>query len=102
MVIFVGNFSGDTTEQDLLNRFEQYGQVATVNLIRDEITEHVLGIAFIEMPDDAAAHRAIAGLHHATLKDATIMVCETAPRIERRRLAHKQSSSGSAYPAGQG
>jgi RNA recognition motif-containing protein len=102
MVIFVGNFSGDTSEQDLLDKFEQYGQVTTVNVIRDEISEHVLGFAFVEMPDSTAALQAIAGLNHTTLKDATLIVCETAPRIERRRLAHKQSSSGPAYLAGQG
>jgi len=102
MVIFVGNFSGDTGEQDLLDKFGQYGQVTTVNVIRDEITEHVLGFGFVEMPDSSAAYRAIAGLNRTTLKGATLMVCETAPRIERRRFAQKQSSSKQVHTANQG
>ncbi|MEN6425092.1 MAG: RNA-binding protein [Phycisphaerales bacterium] len=102
MVIFVGNFSGDTSEQELLDKFEQYGQVAAVNVIKDEITEHVLGFGFVEMPDSAAAYRAIAELNHTTLRGATLIVCETAPRIERRRFAQKQPSSKQMHTADQG
>lgn len=102
MVIFVGNFSPNTTEQDLLDKFEQYGPVTAINLMRDEISERVLGFGFIEMADSAAARRAIADLNHSTLKGATLIVCETAPRVERRRFAQKQSSSAPAYMPGQG
>jgi len=102
MVIFVGNFSGDTSEQDLLDKFEQYGQVTAVNMMRDEISNHVLGFAFIEMPDSAAAQKAIAALDRTTLRGATLIVCETAPRIERRRFVQKQSPAAQVYAPGQG
>jgi RNA recognition motif-containing protein len=102
MVIFVGNFSPDTAEQDLLDKFEQYGPVTTINVMRDEITERVLGFAFIEMADSAAGQRAIADLNHSTLKGSTVIVCETAPRVERRRFAHKQASPATVYTTGQG
>jgi len=102
MVIFVGNFSADTSEQDLLDKFEQYGPVAAINVMRDEISERVLGFGFIEMPDSTAAHRAIAGLNRMKLKGAAIMVCETAPRIERRRFAQKQSAPRHVHTTGQG
>jgi len=102
MVIFIGNFSGDTGEQDLLDKFEQYGEVTAINVMRDEISDRVLGFAFVEMPDGAAAHKAIVELHHTVLKGATLIVCETAPRIERRRFAQKQSPSKQVHAAGQG
>ncbi len=102
MVIFVGNFSPDTSEHDLLDKFEQYGQVTAINLMRDEISERVLGFGFIEMPDSAAAHRAIAGLNRTKLKGSTIMVCETAPRVERRRFVQKQSSLRQVHTVNQG
>ncbi len=102
MVIFVGNFSGDTSEHDLLDKFEQYGQVTAINVMKDEISEHVLGFGFVEMPDSAAAHRAIAGLNRTTLKGSTLIVCETAPRVERRRFAQKQSAPRQVHAVGQG
>lgn len=102
MVIYVGNFSSDTSEQDLLDKFEQYGQVTAINVMRDEISERILGFGFIEMPDSTAAHKAILGLNRTKLKDATLMVCETAPRVERRRFAQKQSSPRQVHTVGQG
>ncbi|MGE5293858.1 MAG: RNA recognition motif domain-containing protein [Solirubrobacterales bacterium] len=97
MVIFVGNFSSDTTEQDLLDKFERYGHVAAINVIRDEISERVLGFGFVEMADSAAGRQAIADLHHSTLRGSTLIVCETAPRIERRRFSQKQPLSEPVY-----
>ncbi|NLH41778.1 MAG: RNA-binding protein [Planctomycetes bacterium] len=85
MVVFVGNFSPDTVEQDLLDKFEPYGPVAAINVMRDEISERVLGFGFVEMADGDAARRAIADLHHSKLKGSTLIVCETSPRVERRR-----------------
>ncbi|MBP8912662.1 MAG: RNA-binding protein [Phycisphaerae bacterium] len=102
MVVFVGNFSRDTTEQDLLDKFEQYGRVTTINVMRDEISERTLGFGFIEMADSAAARQAIADLNHSKLKGSTLIVCETAPRIERRRFAQKQSSVSPLQATNQG
>jgi len=92
MVIYVGNFSGDVSEQHLLDKFEQYGLVTSLNIMRDEISNHVLGFGFVEMPEDAAAHKAIAALNRTKLGGSTLIVCETAPRIERRRFVHKQNT----------
>ena len=102
MVIYVGNFSAETSEHDVLDKFEQYGQVTAINMMRDEISERLLGFGFIEMPDSAAAHNAIAGLNRTKLKGSTIMVCETAPRVDRRRFAQKQSTPRQVYTVGQG
>jgi len=102
MVIFVGNLSTDIGEQDLLDKFEQYGQITGINLMRDEISERILGFGFVEMPDSTAAHRAIAGLNRTALKGSTLIVCETAPRIERRRFAQKQSTPRQVHAVSQG
>ena len=97
MVIYVGNLSVGTSEQDLLDKFEQYGRVASLNLLKDEISDRPLGFAFVEMPDSASAHRAIAALNRIALRDATLIVCETAPRIERRRFVQRQSPAKQVY-----
>lgn len=91
MVIYIGNLSVDTSEHDLKERFEQYGPVKSVNIIRDEISGNKLGFAFVRMPDRSTAHQAIAGLNRTRINNRVVMVCETAPRIERRRPANKPS-----------
>ena len=85
MVIYVGNLSLETDQSDLSQRFEQYGPVTSINILRDEISGNQLGFAFVEMAEDRAALQAIAGLDRTRIKDRTVIVCQTSPRVERRR-----------------
>ena len=84
MVIYVGNLSFDTSQEDLLDRFEQYGPVTSINILKDEISGNPVGFAFIEMESHTAGLQAVAGLDRTKLRDRTILVCETSRRIERR------------------
>lgn len=93
MVIYIGNLSNDTCEHDLKERFERYGPVKAVNIIRDEVSGNMLGFAFVKMLDRSSALKAVAGLHRTRINNRIVMVCETAPRIERRRLASKTSAA---------
>jgi len=38
MNIYVGNLSGEVTENDLRQAFESFGQVESVNLLKDRIS----------------------------------------------------------------
>ncbi len=87
MHIYVGNFPETTTEQDLRNAFEPFGDVRTITLITDPINEHVLGFAFVEMPDSEEGTRAIEALNHSKIHGRTIMVTRTNDRVDRRRRA---------------
>ncbi len=87
MVIYVGNLPVEVGEHDLSVLFEQHGPVTSVNVIRDEVSGNMLGFAFIEMPEDSAARRAIAGLNRTRIAGRVVMVCETPRRIERRLSA---------------
>ena len=93
MVIYVGNLSPMASEHDLLEKFEQYGRVISVNIMTDEVSSRGLGFGFVEMSETSAAHRAIAAVNRTRIGDSIVLVCETAPRAERRRLvANKQPS----------
>ena len=59
MVIYVANFDKQTDEEDLQVLFSHYGTVTDVNMFRDRETEEPLGYAFVTMPDDDDAERAI-------------------------------------------
>jgi len=61
--IYVGNLAFSTTDHDLRQLFEPYGEVDTINLITDKYTGQSRGFGFVEMPNSAAAKAAIQGLH---------------------------------------
>jgi len=85
MFIYAGNLSVETSQRDLLKQFEQFGLVTSVNILTDEISGNPLGIAFIEMPNEDEALRAISSLDRTRIRDRIVMVCETTARLERRR-----------------
>ena len=59
--LFVGNMSFKTTESDLNELFKPFGQVARIHVAIDRETGRSRGFAFVEMPNDEEAARAIAG-----------------------------------------
>jgi cold-inducible RNA-binding protein len=82
--IYVGNISFQTSEQDLSSAFSAYGQVERVQIIKDRETGQSRGFAFVEMPVDAEADRAIQALDGAKLDGRAMKVNEAQPREPRR------------------
>lgn len=82
--IYVGNISFQTSEQDLSSAFGAYGQVERVQIIKDRETGQSRGFAFVEMPVDAEADRAIQALDGAKLDGRAMKVNEAQPREPRR------------------
>jgi RNA recognition motif-containing protein len=81
--IYVGNISFQTTEQDLDAAFSQYGQVDRVQIVKDRETGQARGFAFVEMPSNADADKAMAALNGAELGGRTLTVNEARPREPR-------------------
>lgn len=63
MNIYVGNLSKETTESELRESFEKFGEISSLNIIKDRETGEPRGFAFIEMPSDDHAKEAITGLN---------------------------------------
>lgn len=84
MNIFAGNLSRDVGEDDLRQAFQPYGNVDTVSIIKDRATGQSKGFGFVEMPIQAEAEAAIAGLNGKELKGRAMTVSKARPREERR------------------
>jgi len=82
MNIYVGNLSYEVTEEDLKAAFEAFGQVETVNIIKDKYSGQSKGFGFVEMSAKAEADSAIEGLNDTDLKGRTLKVNEARPRTE--------------------
>jgi RNA recognition motif-containing protein len=59
--MYVGNLSFQTTENEVRDLFEEYGEIESVAMIMDRDSGRFRGFCFVEM-DDAAATAAIAAL----------------------------------------
>lgn len=83
--IYVGNLPNTATENDLEQAFAQYGKVADVKIVKDRETGQPRGFAFVEMPDGAAAAKAIEGLNLHEINGRSITVNQARPQNERPR-----------------
>ncbi len=85
MNIYVGNISKDLSEEELREAFAAFGQVSTVNIIKDKFTGEYRGFAFVEMPVKEEATSAISSLNGKELKGRALNVNEARPRTDDRR-----------------
>lgn len=83
MNIYVGNLNFSTTEQSVRSLFEPYGTVDRVNIVTNRDTGQPKGFAFVEMPNDAEATKAMAALNGRDVGGRTLAVNEARPKTER-------------------
>ena len=84
MNIFVAKLDFDTQNEDLINAFKPYGEVASANVIVDKVTGRSKGFGFVEMENDEEAQNAIDALNDTELQGRTIVVKKAEPRKERK------------------
>ena len=82
MNIYIGNMSFDTTEDQLRQAFEGFGEVSTVKIIMDRDSGRPKGFAFVEMSSQDEATAAIGGLNGQDLNGRALNVNEAKPRTE--------------------
>jgi len=80
MNIFVAKLNFKTRKEDLEAAFAKFGQVTSVNIVRDKQTGRSKGYGFVEMPDDAEANAAIAELNEKELDGRQIVVKQANPK----------------------
>ena len=80
MRIYVGGLPYQTTEQDLIDLFEQAGQVAEASVITDRHTGQSKGFGFVEMINEQEAQSAIEQLNGTLQGGRTITVNQARER----------------------
>ena len=83
MNIYISNLSFNVTDDDLRDYFTEYGEVSSAKVIMDKFTGKSRGFAFVEMPDDEVAKKAIEELDGATVDGRVIGVSVAKPREDR-------------------
>ncbi len=80
MNIYVGDLSHDVTEDDLKAVFSEFGEVDSVNIIKDKFSGRSKGFGFVEMPNNSEADKAIEALNGTELKGRNLKVNQAKPR----------------------
>lgn len=82
MNIYVGNLSNETTEDELREAFQAFGEVTVVSIIKDKFTKQPRGFGFVEMSSSDAGNSAIANMNGKELKGRMLTVNEARPKTE--------------------
>jgi len=83
MNIYVGNLSHETTDDDLRQAFEAFGQVESATVIKDRFSGESRGFGFVEMPSKTEAETAITEMNGKDLKGRAVSVNEARPKAPR-------------------
>jgi RNA recognition motif-containing protein len=81
--IYVGNLAWEVNQDDLYALFAEHGAVKRAQVISDKETGRSRGFGFVEMNDDAEAHKAIDALNGTQYRGRALTVNEARPREER-------------------
>lgn len=76
MNIHVSNLGLNVRNEDLQKRFSTYGEVTSVNIVMDKVTNRSRGFGFVEMKETEEAKSAIRALNGIMLDNRVIKVNE--------------------------
>ena len=85
MNIFVGNLAREVTQEDLEKAFGEFGQINSVNIIKDKFSGESRGFGFVEISSNTEAQAAIDGLNGKELKGRKLNINEARPKSDNRR-----------------
>jgi RNA recognition motif-containing protein len=89
MNLFITGLPFDVNDQELKELFEEFGTVNSAKVILDRETHKSRGFGFVEMPDNAAAEKAIKELSNSELSGRRLTV-----KVAEEK---KKSSGDSGY-----
>ena len=94
--LYVGNLTYDTTEDNLVELFSEYGEILSAQIIIDRDTNRSKGFGFVEMAD--GADEAANALNGQDFRGRNLTVNEARPREPR----DNRGGGGGGYGGGSG
>lgn len=80
--LFIGNLPFSMDEEQLTALFAQYGEVASLNIVKDKFNGRSKGFGFVEYTNDEEAMKALAALDGSEQAGRNIAVKEAIAREE--------------------
>ena len=94
MNIYIANLSYSTTDADLKELFQEYGEVESSKVITDRLSGKSRGFGFVEMPNEAEALKAIKELDNTEHDEKIISVNVAKPKTEKRDFNNNRRGGG--------
>jgi cold-inducible RNA-binding protein len=91
MNMYVSNLSFHTTEEDLRNLFQTFGEVSSAKVVFDNVSGRSRGFGFVEMPEEKAAKEAMERLQGKEIEGRSLNVSVAKPREERSKTSFSQN-----------
>lgn len=85
MNIYVGQLPYSVTEEELTTMFSEFGEISSVNLIKDRFSGNSKGFGFVEMPNNSEADKAIKALNKSMLHGREIKVNQAEQKRKKPR-----------------
>lgn len=85
MNFYIGNLALGVTETDLTALFIEFGEVASTKLITDKFSGQSKGFAFLEMPNNSEADKAIKALNGTTVQGRLIKITQVEENNKKRQ-----------------
>jgi RNA recognition motif-containing protein len=101
MNIYVANIPFKATEGELKELFEQHGEVSSVKIVMDKLTNRSRGFGFVEMTDSTAGKTAINELNGHSFQGKDLIVNEARPKTDSPRggggFGNRSGGGGGGY-----
>ncbi len=82
MTIYVSNLNFTVSDEQLKKVFAPFGDVSSAKIMTDKFTNRSRGFAFVDMPDEQQAQKAIDGLNGSACEGRPMVVNMAKPRKE--------------------
>jgi RNA recognition motif-containing protein len=90
MNIYIGQLPYSMTEEELREMFLEYGEINSLNLIKDKFSGQSKGFGFIDMPNNSEADKAIKALNKSMLKGREIKVNQAEERRKKNTFRKRR------------
>jgi RNA recognition motif-containing protein len=80
-MLYVGNLGKTTSENELRTLFSRFGDVTSLNIMRDRISGESKQYGFLTMSAQTEADRAVSRLNNYLLGESKLKVSFTRPRV---------------------
>ncbi len=81
--LYVGNIPWNTSEDDLRNKFSEFGSVDEVLIIKDKISGRSKGFGFVTFNNDDEADAAMNALNGQQFNGRQLNINEARPQVPR-------------------
>ena len=86
MNLYIGNIPYSISESELTQLFAAFGEVTSINIVKDKMTNRSKGFGFVDMPDSAAANAAINELNGKEINGRKMIVNEARPKTDKTKV----------------